>query len=279
MKHLPAVPEDALDRFLARKSVRPRMAVHKFSSCDGCQLAFLNAGEALLELVQQVDILHFAEAGPVDPAAEVDIAFVEGSISTPEEIARIHQVRQSSRYLVSMGACATAGGVQALRNFCTGGVQGWNEAIYAQPEFIATLDTATPVAEHVRVDLELWGCPINTRQVFQALQSLLLGVAPSVDRDKLCVECKRRQQVCILVTQGKPCMGPVTHTGCGALCPRFGRDCYACFGPAENPNTAALAQRFSGLGLLPSAIAARFHLLNSHAPAFREAWEQLDAAT
>jgi sulfhydrogenase subunit delta len=263
---------DALDRLNARPNSRPRVAVHKFSSCDGCQLAFINAGEALLDLSQLVDIVHFAEAGPMDPDAAVDIAFIEGSISTPDEADRIRTVRANSRFLVSIGACATSGGLQALRNFNADGARGWTEAVYAQPEFIDSLDTATPVAEHVKVDLELWGCPVNARQVFQAVRQLLFGVAPVVDKDKLCVECKRQQHVCVLVAKGIPCMGPVTHTGCGALCPAFGRDCYACFGPAENPNTASLSRRFEGLGLMPEAVAQRFHFINSHAPAFRTEW-------
>lgn len=262
----------AIERLNSRANPRPRLAVHKFSSCDGCQLAFINAGEALLDLAQQVDIVHFAEAGPMDPEAAVDIAFVEGSISTPEEKERILKVRANSRFLVSIGACATSGGLQALRNFNADGARSWTEAVYAQPEFIASLDTATPIAEHVRVDLELWGCPVNTRQVFQAVQQLLFGVMPVVDQDKLCVECKRQQHVCVLVARGVPCMGPVTHTGCGALCPAFGRDCYACFGPAENPNTGALSRRFEGLGLMPEAIARRFHFINSHTPSFRHEW-------
>lgn len=208
----------------------------------------------------------------MDPEAAVDIAFVEGSISTPEEAERIQAVRANSRFLVSIGACATSGGLQALRNFNADGASGWTEAVYAQPGFINSLDTATPVAEHVRVDLELWGCPVNARQVFQAVRQLLFGVSPVVDKDKLCVECKRQQHVCVLVAKGIPCMGPVTHTGCGALCPAFGRDCYACFGPAENPNTASLSRRFDGLGLMPESVAQRFHFINSHAPAFRTEW-------
>lgn len=262
---------DALDQLNQRTHPRPKVAVHKFSSCDGCQLAFINAGEALITLSQLVDIVHFAEAGPLDADAEVDIAFVEGSISTPHEKERIVQVRQQSRFLVSIGACATSGGLQALRNFNSHSAEQWTQAVYAQPEYIDSLETATPVAEHVKVDLELWGCPVNARQVFAAIRALLFGVMPLIDKDKLCVECKRRGNVCVLVAKGEPCMGPVTHLGCGALCPAFGRDCYACFGPAENPNTHALARRFVGLGLLPEEIAHRFHFINSHTPAFRSA--------
>lgn len=251
------------------KTAKLRLAVHKFASCDGCQLAFLNLGEALLTLAGLVDIVHFAEAGPVAPEAPVDIAFVEGSISTPEDLERIQRVRGNSRYLITVGACATAGGLQALRNLADG--REWLADVYAQPEYVASLDTSTPIAAHVKVDLELWGCPVNGRQVLAAVRALLFGVTPAEERDKLCLECKRRGTVCVLVAQGIPCLGPVTLTGCGALCPAFGRDCYGCYGPAENPNTEALGRRFAGLGLVPEAIARRFLFINSAAPAFAEA--------
>jgi coenzyme F420-reducing hydrogenase gamma subunit len=249
---------------------KPRIAVHKFSSCDGCQLAFLNAGPALLELSDLVDIVHFAEAGPLDEDAKVDIAFVEGSISTYHEIERIQRVRSNSQYLISIGACATAGGLQALRNLYASGVDGWTRAVYARPEFVESLDQARPVSSEIKVDLELWGCPVNTRQVMTAIRSLLFGIAPVDDQNKVCLECKRNGTVCVLVAKGEPCMGPVTRTGCGAICPSYGRDCYACYGPAENINTDGLARCLSGLGLLPEQIARRFHLINSNAPRFQE---------
>jgi coenzyme F420-reducing hydrogenase gamma subunit len=249
--------------------MKPRVAVHKFSSCDGCQLAFIHLGEPLLELATLVELVHFAEAGPVDPDAKVDIAFVEGSITTPHDIERIRQVRENSRYLITLGACATAGGIQALRDLAD--VNDWVAGIYAHPEYIHTLAESTPVSRHVKVDFELWGCPVSGRQVVEAVRALLFGVKPVDEQDKVCLECKRNQNVCTLVTRQVPCMGPVTRTGCGALCPSFGRDCYACYGPSDNPNTAALARRFAGFGLLPDAIARRFLSINNAAPAFREA--------
>ena len=260
-------------------SAKPTVAVHKFSSCDGCQLALLNLGDALLQVAELVDFVHFAEAGPVDPDTPVDIAFVEGSITTPDDRERIQRVRAQSRFLVTMGACATAGGVQALRNLDASPdkTAGWVASVYASPEFIHTLDTSTPIAAHVKVDLELWGCPINTRQIVGALRALLFGVVPAAEIDKVCMECKRKQTVCVMVTKGIACMGPVTRTGCGALCPSFGRDCYACYGPAENPNTKALSQRFEGLGLLPAAVARRFLFINNNAPAFLDAGLQASA--
>ena len=248
---------------------KPRVAVHKFSSCDGCQLAFLNAGEDLLTLSKLVELVHFAEAGPIDVEQKVDIAFVEGSINTEEDIQRIQQVRDNSDVLITLGACATAGGLQALRNLAD--ADEWVKAIYAQPQYISSLGTATSIRQHVKVDLELWGCPVNGRQVLAAVRALLFGVAPVEENDKVCLECKRQQTVCVMVAKGEPCMGPVTRTGCGALCPRFGRDCYACFGPAENINTAALGKRLQGLGLLPEAIARRFHFINNAEPQFHAA--------
>jgi coenzyme F420-reducing hydrogenase gamma subunit len=248
---------------------RPRLAVHKFSSCDGCQLALLNLGEGLLELAEQVDIPHFVEMGPVDEDAEVDIALVEGSISTPEEAQRIRAVRARSKYLIAIGACATSGGIQALRNLHR--ADEWTRAVYASPEHISILDKVTPLSAQVRVDLELWGCPVNGHQVLAAIRALLFGVTPPVNRDKLCGECKRIGVVCVMVAKGVPCMGPVTQTGCGVLCPAHGRDCYACYGPAENANAASLAQRLRANGLGATDVRRRFLSINNAAPAFAEA--------
>lgn len=263
MKHTLPVSPDA----------KPRLAVHKFSSCDGCQLAFLNLGDGLLELARLVDIVHFAEAGAVDPDAEVDIAFVEGSVSTPDEAERIQRVRANSKYLVTIGACATTGGLQALRNGAD--ALGWIASVYSNPAAINSLETATSIASHVTVDLELWGCPVNGRQVVAAVRDLLFGVSPRTSDDSLCLECKRAGNVCVLVAKGEPCMGPVTRTGCGALCPSVGRDCYACYGPAGLTNTDALAGRFAALALLPEDIARRFLFINNSAPAFAQAGEKV----
>jgi coenzyme F420-reducing hydrogenase gamma subunit len=248
---------------------RPRLGVYKFSSCDGCQLALLNLGDGLLRLAEQVDIVHFAEMGPVDEGAAVDIALVEGSVSTPDEAERIRAVRANSKYLIAIGACATSGGIQALRNLNQ--AQEWTRAVYASPEYISILDKVSPLSDHVRVDLELWGCPVNAHQVLSAIRALLFGVTPPQNRDKVCGECKRIGVVCVVVAKGIPCMGPVTQTGCGVLCPTQGRDCYACYGPAENVNAAALAARFRGLGLSEKDVARRFLSINNASPVFAQA--------
>jgi len=246
--------------------VKPRVAVHKFSSCDGCQLAFLNLGEDLLTLAGRVDLVHFAEAGALDPDTDVDVAFVEGSVSTPEDLERIRHIRQHSRLLIAIGACATSGGIQGLRNGADSAQ--WITQIYSHPEAIASLEHSTPIANHVKVDFELWGCPVNSQQMLAVVNALLLGVAPRDNADKVCTECKRQGYPCVMVSRGVACMGPVTRAGCGALCPSLGRDCYGCYGPAENANTDALAAQFRSLGLTPTAIIRRFQSINSQAPVF-----------
>lgn len=248
---------------------KPRLAVYKFTSCDGCQLAFLNAGEALLVLSELVDIVHFAEAGMLEPETQVDITFVEGSISTPNEIKRIQKIRENTKHLITIGACATSGGIQALRNAANH--KEWMASIYASPQTIQTLATSTAISNHVHVDWELWGCPVNTSQVLDTVRSLLFGAAPKINRDSVCLECKRRGQVCVVITKKEPCMGPVTQTGCGALCPGVGRACYACYGPSENPNTHSLGALFNQQGMSDNAIAQRFLHINNQAPVFSQA--------
>lgn len=250
-------------------SMKPRLAVHKFTSCDGCQLAFLNAGEALLSLSNLVDIVHFSEAGAVDLDGSIDIAFVEGSISTPDEETRIKKIRANSNYIITIGACATAGGIQALRHFAD--TKEWISSIYASPKYIKSLSTSTPISHHIKVDLELWGCPVNSTQVFEAIRFLLSNASPRIKQDAQCMECKRKGNVCVLVTQKQACMGPVTQMGCGSLCPSVGRGCYACYGPKENLNPKSLGDRFVQLGFSKETVAQQFLHINNQAPAFNAA--------
>lgn len=243
---------------------RPTVAIHKFSSCDGCQLAFLNMGEGLLELAAAVEIVHFAEAGVVAPDAASDITFIEGSISTPEDLQRIRQIRQRSGMLITIGACATSGGIQALRNLQGEDRADWVASLYATPETIESLATSTPINEHVKVDLQLWGCPIRSEQLLPLLSDLLRGVVPTKMGEPLCHSCKRSGVVCTLVSQGKPCLGPVIRGACGAICPRMGRDCYGCSGPTDHSNDTGLKQCFEGLGLISREIDSRFRMIHSH---------------
>lgn len=221
---------------------RPKLAVYKFSSCDGCQLQLLNLEDELLALAEAVDIALFLEARRDIAPPPYDVGLVEGSISTPEEEMRIRQVRQDCKYLVAIGACATSGGIQALRNWAQ--VEDYKRYVYASPQYIESLDTATPIASHVFVDFELRGCPVDAGQLLELVSALLVGRKPNIPAHSLCIECKRRGLPCVMVSKGEPCLGPITQAGCGALCPMCGRACYGCFGPMEQPNMQSLGEQF-----------------------------------
>jgi coenzyme F420-reducing hydrogenase gamma subunit len=247
---------------------KPKLAVWKFSSCDGCQLSLLDCEDELLGLAQTVEIAYFLEATRAQVRGPYDISLVEGSVTTPEDVERIRKVRHQSRFLVTIGACATAGGIQALRNFKD--VDQFVNAVYAHPEYIETLATSTPIENHVAVDFELRGCPINKAQLLETLSAFLGGRRPNVPRHSQCIECKQTGTVCVMVSQGIPCLGPVTQAGCGNLCPTCNRGCYGCFGPQETPNTASLSERFAALGMAPRALKHLYRLYNANAAAFRQ---------
>lgn len=254
---------------MARK---PRLAVWKFTSCDGCQLSVLDLEEELLALAGEVEIAYFLEASRAVRPGPYDVSLVEGSISTPEEVERIRRVRRVSRHLVAIGACATAGGIQALRNF--GDVGEFLSVVYARPHLIRTLEHSLPIGEVVPVDWELRGCPVNKRLVLEVVTALLHRRRPRVPTHSVCLECKARGTVCVMVARGVPCLGPVTQAGCGALCPAYGRGCYGCYGPMESPQAEPLARQLEALGADRRTLVRLFRTFNAWAPAFREAGER-----
>jgi coenzyme F420-reducing hydrogenase gamma subunit len=239
---------------------KPKLAVWKFASCDGCQLSLLDCEDELLALAGQVEIAYFLEASRATVKGPYDLSLVEGSVTTPHDAERIRQVRRVSRHLVTIGACATAGGVQALKNF--GDVNEFVSIVYASPDFISTLETSTPISAHVPVDFELHGCPIDKRQLLEVITAFLHGRRPNIPSTSVCMECKRRGTVCVMVAHGTPCLGPVTHAGCGALCPSYDRGCYGCFGPMETPNTVSLTRELKVLGMSEPAVERVFRTFN-----------------
>ncbi len=245
--------------------VRPRLAVWKFASCDGCQLSLLDCEDEILALAGAVEIANFPEASSTFIEGPYDLSLVEGSITTQHDAERIQMVRQQSKFLVTIGACATAGGIQALKNFAD--VNDFIAAVYASPQYISTLATSTPISAHVPVDFELRGCPINKMQLVEVVSAFLAGRKPSVAAHSVCIECKQRGTVCVMV-QGTPCLGPVTHAGCGAICPAYRRGCYGCYGPMETPNTAALAHEWRLHGASQRDIYRAFRTFNVAAEPF-----------
>jgi len=253
---------------------KPKVAVYKFSSCDGCQLSLLNLEDELLDLAGAVDIAYFLEATRAVKPGPYDIGIVEGSITTPHEEKRIAEVRQECKFLIALGTCATAGGIQSLRNFTD--TTHLAQTVYAHPEYLHYLDKAASISEHVQVDLEIWGCPVNKYMVLEAIAALLQNRKPNFPPYSVCLECKRRGAVCVLVSQGIPCLGPATQAGCGAICPSNGRGCYGCFGPWTGANLDSLTPTLKSLERYPGETVRLLRNFSGSAPAFRKAADSIN---
>ena len=247
---------------------KPKLAVWKFSSCDGCQLSLLDCEDELLAVAGAIEIAYFLEARRDVQPGPYDLSLVEGSITTPHDAERIKQVRRQSKFLVTIGACATAGGIQALRNFAD--VKEFTSVVYARPDYISTLATSTPISAHVPVDFELRGCPINKRQLVEVMSAFLARRKPTTPPHSVCIDCKIKHNVCVMVAHGTPCLGPVTHTGCGALCPSYDRGCYGCFGPKETPNPPSLSVWLAKWGMSERDLHRVYRTFNATEPPFKE---------
>ncbi len=243
-----------------KKKRKKKLAVFKLASCDGCQLSLLDCEDELLAVAGAVDIAYFLEATRATMRGPYDLTLVEGSLTTAHDIERIREIRQKSKMLVTIGACATAGGIQALRNFAD--VKEYTRVVYAQPDFIRTLDTSTPVSAHVKVDFELRGCPIDKGQLLEVITAALHENRIRLPEHSVCLDCKRRGTVCVMVARGEPCLGPVTHTGCEALCPSYARGCFGCFGPTASPNVTGLEQALGAAGTSDQSVRRLYGLFN-----------------
>jgi sulfhydrogenase subunit delta len=257
---------------MAAKGRKPRLAVWKFASCDGCQLSLLDCEDELLAVAGAVDIAYFPEATSRAINGPYELSLVEGSITTAHDAERIRDVRDRSKTLVTIGACATAGGIQALRNFAD--VREYSSIVYAHPEYIRTLAASTPISAHVAVDFELRGCPVSKRQLIEVISAFLAGRRPVIPPHSVCMDCKLKGNICVMVAHGTPCLGPVTHAGCGALCPSFHRGCYGCYGPMETPNTPSLSPWLGKLGMDERSLQRAYRTFNTNAEAFRKESER-----
>jgi len=251
------------------KRPKPKLAVYKFSSCDGCQLQLLELEDELLELAGEIEIAYFLEARRQVVPGPYEVGLVEGSISTPEEEERIRKARKDCKYLVSIGACATSGGIQSLRNWAD--VAEYTSRVYAKPAYIQTLDMASPIAGYVYVDFELRGCPVNKYQLLEVIAAHLVGRAPQIPTYSVCLECKRAGTPCVMVARGIPCLGPITQAGCDAICPRYHRGCYGCFGPSETPNIESLCTHFEKDGVTRPEIVRMLRSFNGYLEPFKTA--------
>lgn len=255
-------------------SRKPKLGVFKFASCDGCQLSLLDAEADLLGVAQAVDIAYFLEATSRIEPGPYDIALVEGSVTTPHDRERIQQIREDAKFLVTIGACATAGGIQALRNWAD--CDEFIRSVYAHPDYIQTLATSTAISDHVSVDFELRGCPINQKQLTEVIRSLLAGRMPRTPVHSVCMDCKQSGAVCIVVAQGIPCLGPVTQAGCGVICPSYNRGCYGCFGPSLQANMDSLSRTLYQIGVDSAQQIDGLRNFNSAAPAFQQSSNRIE---
>lgn len=253
--------------------MKPKIAVWKFASCDGCQLTLLDCEDELLDIVGAVDIAYFPEASRDMRPGPYDISFVEGSVTTSEEVERIGRVRAESGALISIGACATSGGIQALRNWAD--VEDFTQIVYAEPTYIDTLERSRPISDFVPVDLELRGCPISKRQLLEVISATLIGRTPVISTDPVCTECKLRGISCLMVSGGIPCLGPITQAGCDAVCPAVGRGCFGCYGPSDSANADSLVRWWQFLGVPAESTRLALRAFTGYAPEFREASERL----
>jgi Coenzyme F420-reducing hydrogenase, gamma subunit len=247
---------------------KPKLAVFKFASCDGCQLSLLDAEDELLAVANSIDIAFFPEASRRMLKGPYDIGIVEGSITTPQDVEHIREIRKECQTLITIGACATAGGIQALRNWKD--IRDFVSIVYASPEYISTLDRSLPIGSFVHVDFELRGCPINKHQLIETINAFMNNRKPNISSQSVCMECKTKGNICVMVAQGIPCLGPVTHSGCGAICPTFNRGCYGCYGPMESPNTSALSKKMVELGSTNQDVMLAFRTFNAFAESFRK---------
>jgi sulfhydrogenase subunit delta len=252
---------------------RPTLAVHKFSSCDGCQLQILNMEDEILDLAEVIDIAYFLEATRATRPGPYTISMVEGSVTTEHEIERIKKIRDESKILISIGTCATAGGIQALRNVAD--ADEYANIVYPNPEYLSYLKTASPISDYVDVDMELWGCPVDKKQLLEVIVALLQNRRPVLLQSSVCMECKQAGTICVLVAEGTPCIGPATRAGCGAVCPTMGRGCYGCFGPQDGANTDSLSDILTDIERYPGETERLFNNISNFAPAFHEAASKL----
>jgi len=250
------------------KNNKPKLAVFKLSSCDGCQLSILDAEDELLAVLGAVDIAYFPEASSRMLPGPYDIGLIEGSVTTPHDVELARQIRKDCKTLITIGACATAGGIQALRNWKD--VKEFTKIVYAHPQYISTLDRSMPVASFIHVDFELRGCPVNKYQLIDVIVAFLNNKKPNISTHSVCMECKQKGNVCVMVAHGTPCLGPVTQTGCGAICPSYDRGCYGCFGPMDSPNTSSLARNIEARGETKYDIMLAFRGFNAYSEPFRK---------
>lgn len=248
-----------------------RLGVFKYSCCAGCEFQLIYFQKHILEVFENLEIVYFrmGQSGGVEEGP-FDLALIDGAITETEQADQLKKIRQVSTLLLPIGSCAVNGGIPAIKNHTP--ELDLEKRVYGDIAPIHSMK-AHPVDAFVRVDGYIKGCPMGEKDLAEAVSSLLAGKSPAFFNYAVCVECKLKGNLCVLVAHNEPCMGPVTNAGCGALCPSYGRPCYGCWGPMDDANAPALARRFEKMGLAPDDIFRKFTQYGSPKPEFRRGAE------
>ncbi|WP_461862706.1 NADPH-dependent hydrogenase/sulfhydrogenase 1 subunit delta [Thermococcus sp.] len=247
-----------------------RVGFYALTSCYGCQLQFAMMDE-IIQLLDKASIeCWFMVERDSDEDREVDIAFIEGSISTEEEAELVKKIREKAKIVVAVGACATQGGVQSWGNDRK--LEELWKTVYGDAKVKFQPKMAEPVENYIKVDYRLYGCPPEKKDFLYALGTFLVGSWPEDIDYPVCVECRLKGYPCVLIEKGEPCLGPITRAGCDARCPGYGIACIGCRG-AIGYDVAwfdSLARVFREKGLTKEEILERMRIFNAHNPRLEE---------
>ena len=241
--------------------MKPRVAFFDFASCEGCQLTVINLEDEILDILDKVDIVNFREAIS-DQSEEYDVAIIEGSITREHDKERLEKIREKAKVVVAIGACATTGGLNALKNLKP--LSFIKNAVYGESaSYYNSFDKAYPISAFVKVYYFVWGCPIDKNEFLEVFRSILLGKKPEIPNYPICVECRLKENICVF-EKGMTCVGPITRAGCGAICPSYGSGCEGCRGYLDNPEINAEKDILKKYGKTVDQITSDINLFNAY---------------
>lgn len=251
----------------SNSKIKPKIGIYALTSCYGCQLSIAMVSK-LLEVSEAVSFSSYYMLSSNSSMHEkVDIAFVEGSVSTKRDLEELKEIRENANVLVAIGACAINGGVQSW----TDKEKEYSDlytTVYGSKKIKFKGMKATPIEKHVKVDYRLPGCPPEEEEIIYFISTFLFGTWPEEKDYPVCQECRIAGNPCILIEKGEPCLGPITTAGCDARCINFGIPCIGCRGPVEN-DTAwfdSLAKVFKEKKFSEEYIRTRMSIFGAHNP-------------
>lgn len=239
-----------------KKSPKPRVAFFDFTDCEGCQLQIANMGDKLFDILEHIEIVNFREIAS-ESGEDYDIAFVEGSITTDNDIKRIKKIREKAKIIIALGSCASIGGINSIKN--TESLDLAKKRVYGdKADLINTLRTM-PLHEVIKVDYTINGCPVYIPEVLTVVKSILLGKPYIVPNYPVCIECKMNENVC-RYEKDEECLGPMTRGGCNSWCINNGNKCYGCRGLLDKPEVSGQKDILIKYGINEDDILKQFTL-------------------